>query len=368
MDIIARNLFRLIRAGVFAQAETIEPMSAWKWHRLYEYSVMHSVAALVLDGIERCRGQFFMSIPDEQWQQWNRALYDVEQAAKRVNLQMSQLVETFSRSQLRPIVLKGPAVATLYPVPLHRETADIDFFFPFETQAKKADQWAYGAGSEADNSGRGVLVYRYQGVKVTHHRQMQRLTNLLLNYKLVHIVERELREQPPYYVKVNSRDIETLPPTLALLHCLLCLSHGVLNDGITLKQLVDLGVYLRCNGHHVDFVQLDNWIEMLSLQRIAFMSGRLLEDLLLFTPDELPFMGSKKLDVQHLEQELFTQRRQEDSDWYFTQGNGIFVHNTNNSAMMWRIGHSARNFWYYPKESITNLAAAFAHSLSHIEE
>ena len=34
MDIIQRNLFRLLRSGAFGTQEQIEPMSAFKWERL----------------------------------------------------------------------------------------------------------------------------------------------------------------------------------------------------------------------------------------------------------------------------------------------------------------------------------------------
>lgn len=369
MDIIVRNLLCLLRVGVFGQEEEVEPMSAWKWHRMYELAVMHHVAALVMDGIEKCRNQFFMRIPDEQWQQWNRTLYDTEQACKQQNMCLTTLTEQLADNQLRPIVLKGQAMAVWYDHPLHRMAGDIDLFFPFETQAKKADRWAYAKGSDMDDSFKGVLGYRWMETKVEHHRHVERLTNLLLNRQLSRIVERELREQPPYRVVVNSRSVETLPPTLTVLHCLLRISHYLLNDGLALKQLVDLGVFMRNNGQNVDFVKLQDWIEALSLGRVARVAGLLLQDLLLFTPDELPFMDVEaRVDIAHLKDELFTHKPLDGDDWYFTQGSGIFVHSSNNSALMWRLGHSVHHYKFYPKESVTNFMASLAHSLSHIEE
>ena len=369
MDIVVRNLLCLLRVGVFGQEEEVEPMSAWKWHRMYELAVTHHVAALVLDGIEACRSQFFMHIPDEQWQQWNRALYDTEQACKQQNLCLTALVQQLADNQLRPIVLKGQALAVWYKQPFHRMAGDIDLFFPYETQAKKADRWAFAKGSDLDDSMKGLLGYRWNGAKVEHHRHVERLTNLLLNRQLSSIVERELREQSPCRVVVNSRNVETLPPTLAVLHCLLHISHYLLNDGLALKQLVDLGVYMRSNGQNVDFVKLQDWIETLSLERVAQVAGLLLQDLLHFTPDELPFMDDDtRVSVARLKEELFAHKPLDGDDWYFTQGSSIFVHSSNNSALMWKLGHSVHHYKYYPKESVTNLMASLAHSLSHIEE
>ena len=73
MNIIERNFYRLLRAGAFGTDEQIEPLSAWKWNRLYQMSEMHDVAPLLYQGIERCRDQFFLQIPDELMQQWSQA-------------------------------------------------------------------------------------------------------------------------------------------------------------------------------------------------------------------------------------------------------------------------------------------------------
>ena len=73
MNIIERNFFRLLRAGAFNTAETIEPLSAWKWNRLYQLAEMHDVAPLVYQGIECCSDQFFVQVPEALLQQWSQA-------------------------------------------------------------------------------------------------------------------------------------------------------------------------------------------------------------------------------------------------------------------------------------------------------
>ena len=73
MNITERNFYRLLRAGAFATEEQIEPLSAWKWNRLYQLSEMHDVAPIVYKGIERCSNQFFLQIPEPLLQQWSQA-------------------------------------------------------------------------------------------------------------------------------------------------------------------------------------------------------------------------------------------------------------------------------------------------------
>ena len=51
MNIIERNFYRLLRVGAFGTKEEIEPISAWKWNRLYQLAEMHDVAPIIYKGI-----------------------------------------------------------------------------------------------------------------------------------------------------------------------------------------------------------------------------------------------------------------------------------------------------------------------------
>ena len=68
MHVIHRNLFRLLRAGAFGEEVRIEPLSAWKWKRLYELTLLHDISALVYDGVMQCSYQFFAQLPEDLFQ------------------------------------------------------------------------------------------------------------------------------------------------------------------------------------------------------------------------------------------------------------------------------------------------------------
>ena len=74
MNIIERNFYRLLRSGALHTEEQIEPLSAWKWGRLHQLSEMHDVAPIIYKGIEVCRGQFFVQIPEKLLEQWAKAV------------------------------------------------------------------------------------------------------------------------------------------------------------------------------------------------------------------------------------------------------------------------------------------------------
>lgn len=375
MDITTRNFFRLLRAGAFGDEVEIEPLSAWKWKRLYQLSIVHHVSALVFDGICRCQDQFFLQLPEGLYEAWRKATLEAEEENRHIASETAALFSTLGTLQLRPILLKGQSMSTLYDQPYHRMPGDIDIFFPFDTQGQKADQWALDYGEEVEIIDKRQLTYHWNGVKVEHHHRMQRLTNKLLEHLLQGIVEQEMRETQAAYVTIDHARIETVPPTLSLLLILLRIARYVLSDGISLKQIVDLGIFLRKQGDRADYVKLQQWLQRLKMERMARLAGAMLTGLLGFADDEIPFVegvtgseGATKSDLSLIMKEIASLGQPHRSEWNFQQADSIFVHTTNTTAMFWQVRHSARYFRYCPSESLTSLLYTFAHSLSHVEE
>lgn len=369
MDVVQRNFFRLLRSGTFGSDEAVEPMSAWKWSYLHQLSLMHGVAALVYDGIQNHRNEFFMQLPAAQTSIWEKTARDIEQENRHINASLSELFSLLNKQQLRPILLKGQGIGALYDQPLHRTGGDIDIYFPYEPQARKAAQWAKEHATDFDESEKHYLQYRWHGIKAEHHKHMQRLTNMLHNRTLQKIIDAEIRCCDSAYVIINGMRVEVVPPTLDLLLILLRITRYMLNEGISLKQIVDLGMFLRKKGDKVDFVKLQSWLKVLKLQRIAHLQGALLVRLFHFSEDEIPFMTpDSDKDIETVMKEIFALRNTHADEWYFTQGKNIFVRSSDSTAMFWHLRRSTKYFSYYPSETVTNLFASFAHSLSHIEE
>lgn len=277
MEIIQRNLFSLLRSGAFQTQEDIEPMSAFKWNKLYQLTVMHNITPFVYDGILRCKNNFFLHLTDKQKQDWEKAVADYRVKEKR---QSDQEEDEF----LRP----------------------------------------------------------------------DRLTNPLLNRRLQAILDDE-------HSDLTSRQ---------LLLILLRVVRHLFNEGMPIRQLTELAIFLRSNSQRINFDVVGQWIERLQLTQMAQLSGEFLIRLFNFEEADIPFLkGRKEKGIERIAKELieFTDTRSQ--DWYFSQEDGgIFVHNTNSSATFSHVRRSARYFKYYPSESVTNFFLSFIHSLSHIEE
>ena len=180
------------------------------------------------------------------------------------------------------------------------------------------------------------------------------LTNPLLNKKLQAILDDEQSDMR----------------TRQLLLTIIRVSRHILNEGVPIRQLAELGLYLRSDGHRADFTTLAGWLKTLQLQQVAKLEAWLLIELYGFRKEEIAFAGDKRdKNVEQVAQELIEFTNARARDFYFLQDAGdVFVHTSNGSAMLGHIHRSARYFRYYPSETLTNFFASFAHSLSHIEE
>jgi hypothetical protein len=276
MDIIQRNLFRLLRSGAFSSDEKLEAMSVFKWDCLYQLAVMHEVVPYAYQGLLSYKDQFFLHLTDKQWKVWQKAADKAKDGQQDMNEEEDEF--------LRP----------------------------------------------------------------------DHLTNPVLNSKLQDILDDEHSDTT----------------TRHLLLLFISIVRHIFNEGMPIRQLLELGLFLRQESNKVDFKTLEKWISDLNLSQMCQLEGQCLILLFGFQTEELPFLQEKKdKRVEDIAQELLEFTNTRSHDWYFSQdADSIFVHNSNTSAMFSHIRRSARYFRYFPSESLTNFFASFVHSLSHIEE
>lgn len=86
MDIIQRNFLRLLRCGAFNKREPLEPMSAWKWDKLYQVSRIHGVTPWIAEGLLKCKDDFFLQLKPELWKLFENDTTDTaeETASQRL--------------------------------------------------------------------------------------------------------------------------------------------------------------------------------------------------------------------------------------------------------------------------------------------
>jgi hypothetical protein len=362
MNIIYRNLYILINAGAFNEKKMIEPMTNWKWKKVYEISQSQSISCIVYDGLKQYINDGVLTLPDELMEKWHNSISSLEQNSENINDKISKIFSQLMQQQLRPILLKGQSLANIYPNHLHRKCSTIKIYFAYEPQAEKADKWARENGKRIDDTEKHILAYMYDNVRIENHRLMEKMMNRHLNKQFQRIINGEIRCCDSSYTYINDVKIETIPPTLNLLIIITDIAHRIINEGIRLKRIVDLGLFLRKNGDKVDFVKLQLWIESLRIQRMANLEGLMLIKMFGFMKEEIPFVISR--DDKILNRII--------NDTYNNiQHTSISVGDTlrrESRSIFYLVYRSRRFFSCYPSEINSTMLTKIAHSLDQIEE
>ena len=263
MDVITRNFFRLILSGSLDEQEPMEPMSAFKWQRLFQMVQTQHVEDSTLKGIAKHQKDEMMNIPQE-------------------------LTKTLTLA--------------------------------------------------------------------TNQQPKIQLSNRFLNYRLHKIINNE------YHA------IDTNIEAVELLKIIVNNVSSMLNNGIMLGGLIQLGSFLRTKGDKVDFVKLERWLSKLHIRRMAQLQGSMLMAVFMFEQDELPFVEHVESSAYNLVMRSVHHTVNDTAEeWHFRQSDNGFV--VNNSKLFRRNMKRSLHFLNYaPIISISSFFYNFVHSLKEIEE
>ena len=201
-----------------------------------------------------------------------------------------------------------------------------------------------------------------QWAQVTENKTSDDEEELLKPYKLTNpILNRQLQS----ILDDEQSDLNTRKILIQIIR----IARHILNEGLPLRLLIDLGLMIKDKDSKADYTTLLEWLKKLRFQQMAQLEGALLIELFGFDAADIPFAQNdvdKKATIVAKELAEYTNVHQ---DFYFSQSpDSIFVHTSNGGALLSHIKRSARYMRFIPSEALTNFFASFAHSLTHIEE
>ena len=161
---------------------------------------------------------------------------------------------------------------------------------------------------------------------------------------------------------------ESTPETRRLFLILMRNVCDMMLSGFCLRGIIDLGLALRQEGNHVDFVKLESWLDLVNLPRFMQLQGSILCQCFGFEVIEIPFMKEEDPKAGRLALSCMVDiGRYSSSDWNFRQVSGGFLFN---NSRQWLRGIRRTNLYfpYSPSESVRSLMHSMATSLSEIEE
>lgn len=182
---------------------------------------------------------------------------------------------------------------------------------------------------------------------------IKKFANFHLNRKLNKIIFNEIHS------------IDTSVDTLTFLNKLVDNANILLNTGINLGEIANLGLYLRTNGNTIDFVKTERWLKQLKMGHVTNLIGSFLIVLFGFEPQEIPFL--KKPDKK--------------SEQYIISYLDGILNGAGNARNVKRSGNlttlnpipqptktSFKFFAYFPLEVASLFVSHTIKSLSNIEE
>ena len=95
-NVIIRNIERLLEGSTESDRERIEPMSEWKWNKLYRLVAKFHLAPWIHEGLQAYEDDFFLQMPESL----KRQIMTTEEEKNEENLKRFQLFADRSISKL----------------------------------------------------------------------------------------------------------------------------------------------------------------------------------------------------------------------------------------------------------------------------
>lgn len=276
---IEQIFFSLVKLGIGTangdyEHDLLLGLSMEQWKSVMGLAEKQGVAAIVFDGVQRLydsHGKEIKAAKHQyaEWMQWvltctgMMRLYEQRSLAQRRVI--AELADIWAKENIRMMVFKGQANASLYPKPEHRATGDIDCFLFGE--AEKGDAVMQKHGATIDNSWYRHSKILFKGETIENHRVMSHTRGSrkkkAMEEELV-CLAKQAREECVECGKA-------LMPTAQFNACFLTYHglHHFLTEGLRMKQILDWAMFLKAEQDKVDRKAYNDFCMRYKLDRFS---------------------------------------------------------------------------------------------------
>lgn len=290
------DLLFLLRLALWGKAENSACIEDIQWQSIQTLAKEQCLMGIIADSfmlLDECQSQGLNKF------QWLGYVLQLERKNAQINGLIGRLFDKFHRMNLSLVLMKGQAFAANYPNPQHRQCGDIDICFKEREDCEKAVAWAIkvdkAAALSAENKReRKHFTFSIDGEVVELHYFMCLFENAKLQRRLQEIINWEFAHSEPLLVDIGGEQIESVPPTLSVLHQVLHITRHLLEAGIGLRQICDLAVYLKKCHNEIDGDRLNGYLEELQLMSTATALGYIMVEYLGLPKGFVPFGVNKR--------------------------------------------------------------------------
>lgn len=219
------------------------------WDGLMTLANQQGLSAVVMDGIELL--EVADRPPKSLLIQWiGTIVQNYEQRFERYKIAIAELASFYDKHNYEMMILKGYACGIDWPKPEHRPAGDIDIWL-FGKQSLADESLEKDTGIKIDRSHHHHTVFYWRGFMVENHYDFINVHQHNSNSKLERLLKELATEGTP--IGVSATRVFVPFPNL---HALFLLRHTMSHfatDGISLRQLIDWGAFVKHRGYLVDW-------------------------------------------------------------------------------------------------------------------
>lgn len=256
MDKSYKDFLTLIRLGL-GDSALIMPNTI-NWSEFREIANQQGLSAILVDSIERLP-EALRPPKEDILQMIGELMQNYESRFDRYHKAIAELAAFYNSHGFRMMILKGYACSLNWPKPEHRPCGDIDI-------------WLYGDYKEADavlkkekgitinNDKQHHTVFDWHGFTVENHFDFTDLHHHKSNVEIEKILK-ELGSQSSCSIDLYGEKVYMPSPNM---HALFLLKHAMAHfaaEGMTLRQLLDWGFYVKAHKNEIDWPWLEDILE-----------------------------------------------------------------------------------------------------------
>lgn len=280
MSRIEKKFFYIL--GAIVQEKTLEAqhfndVTPEEWAELFRLSKMQGVTAVVFEKLSAAFNECedFPRPPKTLTLNWYAQSQSIERKMAIRHKRSEEFAELMAERGLHTLVLKGIAVSTYYPNPLHREFGDLDCYL-FEGTV---DNIRWGSGYEKGNllaEELGAHVHRghykhshvvFKKQEIENHQYFLPIRGSKANKAL----EKQLRkcvETKGFHAKEGTA---LLCPN-ADFNALFLTAHAInhfLYESVKVRHLLDWALFMKAEQENVDWDLFWTWCDKMHFTRFV---------------------------------------------------------------------------------------------------
>lgn len=209
------------------------------WEDFYEFCHRHSIAGVVLDGIDRAN----VRIDQKILLKWIALSESIRRRNEILNKRTVEISEWFRERGFRSVILKGQANALMYPKPEVRSPGDIDIWVDGDERTvikMIMEQWA-----DAHYSIHHIDMSAFKDVSVEVHYRPIYLRNWFVDKKLARYISSIEEQQFSNKVLLEGKEIGHLTDDFNAVYEMLHMYVHFFSSRNSFKQFIDYYYLLK---------------------------------------------------------------------------------------------------------------------------